>query len=111
MRRPWLCSVAGWRRRGQARRKRKSIEASSMKQTLLVGFAVLLCAPGAVLAQATETSQIKRGEYLVTIGSCHDCHTPLVMGPAGPEPDMKRALSGHPQDITVNAPLAVPEPW
>jgi hypothetical protein len=29
-----------------------------------------------------------------TIGGCNDCHTPLKMGPKGPEPDMTRMLSG-----------------
>jgi len=37
----------------------------------------------------------KRGEYLVVFGGCHDCHTPKVMGPSGPEPDRKRLLAGH----------------
>ena len=64
------------------------------------------------LGQGTPgPSQVQRGEYLVTIGLCHDCHTPLGMGPNGPEPDMKRALSGHPQGVTVRAPAAVAEPW
>ena len=67
--------------------------------------AASLLLPAAVLAQTCETSApVKRGEYLVTIGLCHDCHTPLVMGPDGPEPDMKRGLSGHPQDIVIRAP-------
>ena len=61
------------------------------------------CVPSAAMAQAIRQTQVKRGEYLVTIGRCHDCHTPLVIGPNGPEPDMKRALSGHPQDIAVGA--------
>jgi mono/diheme cytochrome c family protein len=54
---------------------------------------------------------VKRGEYLVTIGGCHDCHTPLAMTPNGPEPDLKRALSGHPQNLSVRAPANVSEPW
>src|SRR5687768_13858753 len=41
----------------------------------------------------------ERGAYLVSIMGCHDCHTPWVMGPKGPEPDMTRALSGHPEQI------------
>ena len=28
---------------------------------------------------------------------CNDCHTPWKMGPKGPEPDMTRALTGHPR--------------
>jgi mono/diheme cytochrome c family protein len=76
-----------------------------------VMMAMALLAPSAALAQADGQSQFKRGEYLVTIGSCHDCHTPLVMTPNGPEPDMNRALSGHPQDLRVSAPATVSEPW
>ena len=39
---------------------------------------------------------VKRGEYLVTIGVCDDCHSPKIMGPKGPEVDMERRLSGFP---------------
>lgn len=39
---------------------------------------------------------IKRGEYLVGYGGCHDCHTPKLFTPKGPEPDPDRFLSGHP---------------
>jgi len=42
---------------------------------------------------------IERGEYLVKIMGCNDCHTPWKMGPNGPEPDMSRFLSGHPEQI------------
>jgi hypothetical protein len=41
-------------------------------------------------------SQVKWGEHLVTVGGCHDCHTPKKFGPNGMEPDMTLALSGHP---------------
>ncbi len=71
-----------------------------------------LLVSGAVLAQDDATdAQVKRGEYLVTIGSCHDCHTPAVLGPNGPEPDMTRALSGDPQDVRIPAPARLAEPW
>lgn len=40
---------------------------------------------------------VKRGEYLVTISGCNDCHTPKVMGPHGPELDTNRLLSGFPE--------------
>lgn len=43
----------------------------------------------------SKDSLIKRGEYLVTIAGCDDCHTPKKMGPNGPEPDMDRRLSGY----------------
>jgi mono/diheme cytochrome c family protein len=42
---------------------------------------------------------VQRGEYLVKIMGCNDCHTPWKMGPDGPEPDMSRMLSGHPEEI------------
>jgi hypothetical protein len=52
--------------------------------------------------QATEgltpEMMIKRGGYLVNAIGCDDCHSPKVMGPNGPEVDMKRRLSGHPSD-------------
>ena len=42
---------------------------------------------------------VQRGEYLVKIMGCNDCHTPWKTGPEGPEPDMTRFLSGHPEEI------------
>lgn len=54
-------------------------------------------APQTPLAQ----SQLERGKYLVGFGGCNDCHTPLKMGPNGPEPDMSRALSGHPAGLVM----------
>jgi hypothetical protein len=47
--------------------------------------------------------QIKHGEYLVTAMGCDDCHSPKVMGPQGPEPDLSRRLSGHPADMQLPA--------
>lgn len=60
---------------------------------------------------AGDTDKVARGKYLVTTSGCHDCHTPWVMGAKGPEPDMTRALSGHPQDIVLPAPPAPQGPW
>src|SRR5688572_15269764 len=54
---------------------------------------------------------VTRGEYLVRSGLCHDCHTPHKMGPKGPEPDLTRALSGHPGDIAITEPPVVKGPW
>jgi mono/diheme cytochrome c family protein len=52
-------------------------------------------------AKAPSKKVIQRGQYLATVAGCNDCHTPLKMGPNGPEPDMSRMLSGHPQDFKV----------
>lgn len=46
----------------------------------------------------TDQEMIKRGQHLVTVGACHDCHSPKIMTPLGPEPDPERLLSGHPKD-------------
>ena len=67
--------------------------------------------PGASLAQEDAAALVERGEYLVNTSGCHDCHTPFTMGANGPEPDMTRALSGHPQDIVIEAPAQLSEPW
>ncbi len=58
-----------------------------------------------------DKARVARGEYLVTIGGCHDCHTPKKMGPRGPEPDLRRALSGHPEGAQLPPPPAASGPW
>ena len=57
---------------------------------------------------AGKTAQIARGKYLVDIMGCHDCHTPMKLGANGPEWDMSRALSGHPEDAAPLAPVVLP---
>lgn len=49
-------------------------------------------------AAPTQEELVKRGEYLITIMGCNDCHTPKVMGPKGPELDASRLMSGHPAE-------------
>ena len=62
-------------------------------------------------ADEAARARVKRGEYLVTIGGCHDCHTPFKIGPKGPEPDMSRALSGHPESLQMPAPPKTNNAW
>lgn len=63
-------------------------------------------------AAAIHKSPVELGRYLVNTMGCHDCHTPLKLGPKGPEPDMSRALTGHPQDMVMPpAPALPPGPW
>ncbi|TGQ30605.1 MULTISPECIES: cytochrome c [unclassified Mesorhizobium] len=45
----------------------------------------------ASVSAKADGAQIKRGEYLVTIGGCNDCHTP---GYFFGKPDMSRFLGG-----------------
>lgn len=90
--------------------------------TLAIVTAVGLTTPRATLAATTEADDtangpdqdlVARGEYIVTTSGCNDCHTPMMMGPDGPEPDMSRMLSGHPQDLAMPPVPALPEggPW
>lgn len=55
-------------------------------------------APGSVApaADAPLLEEVQqRGEYLVTILGCGDCHSPKVMGAQGPEPAPGKRFSGH----------------
>lgn len=61
---------------------------------------------------ASADDKLKRGKYLVTVAGCNDCHTPFAMGPNGPEPDMTRMLSGHPESVKLPPVPALPAgPW
>lgn len=82
-----------------------------MKPTLaLLAAAALLGA--AAPASAQNDPLVARGKYLVTTAACHDCHTPFKLGPNGPEPDMSRALSGHPEGLQMPpAPQLPAGPW
>lgn len=81
---------------------------------MTLSHSLLLAALGATLVQAGTPSNglIRRGAYLVQVGGCNDCHTPLKMGPQGPEPDMTRMLSGHPEALKMPPAPQLPEgPW
>jgi mono/diheme cytochrome c family protein len=61
---------------------------------------------------AAQADRVKRGEYLVNaVGGCNDCHTPMKLGPNGPEPDMTKFLSGHQADEKLPPPPAASGPW
>ncbi len=76
------------------------------KQGARMGFAALVLAAAATTAPAVAQMKgarsgdkvVKRGEYLVNVGGCNDCHTPWVkdteLGIL--VPDMSRKLIGHP---------------
>lgn len=73
--------------------------------TAALSLTVLLIAGSSSAApKGGGDAQIKRGEYLITLGGCNDCHTPWKMGPNGPENDRSRLLSGHPQELVITAP-------
>lgn len=87
----------------------------SWKWTIGLGatsLLVLVAGASAAAPKAGASAQVRRGEYLVTVSGCNDCHTPWKMGPNGPEPDRARLLSGHPQELVVTeAPRPAGGPW
>lgn len=86
------------------------------KRTVVRIAAGLLLAGGVHAADTAEApataEQLARGKYLVTVAGCNDCHTPWKMGANGPEPDMTRMLSGHPESLALPPAPVLPEgPW
>jgi hypothetical protein len=85
---------------------------------LALGLLAVLAPAGSTQAQpqpggqsAIAAKRIERGKYLTTIMGCNDCHTPMKMGPKGPEPDMSRMLSGHPEGMKLPPPPKPVGPW
>ncbi|QQR73706.1 MAG: diheme cytochrome c-553 [Holophagales bacterium] len=79
----------------------------------LIVTAVAASFPASLAAAepAAPGNAVERGTFLVTLGGCNDCHTPLRMGPKGPEPDATRLLSGHPAKLVLPPPPAPQGPW
>ena len=95
-----------------------------MTKTILFTFAVLAgCRSDAATdkpatraepaaPKAVAQSEVEHGKHLVLVSGCNDCHTPFKMGERGPEPDLSRALSGHPaQMVMPPVPELPPGPW
>lgn len=55
--------------------------------------------PPEIAAAEAKAEMVKRGEQLVRMGGCSDCHTPMAFDPkiGMPVPQMDRFLSGHPE--------------
>jgi hypothetical protein len=78
----------------------------------LAALAVTVLTASPRVAAADNTTTVARGKYLVNTSGCHDCHTPFKLGPNGPEPDMSRMLSGHPEALVMPpAPTLPAGPW
>jgi mono/diheme cytochrome c family protein len=89
-----------------------AIFASAVVFTGVLATASVNAANPASQPVAAAGDRIVRGKYLVDIMGCHDCHTPWKIGPNGPEMDISRALTGHPQDLKMPpAPAVPPGPW
>src|SRR6185436_18192295 len=88
---------------------RSTITFLVLSLTLLTGMITRAVAP---LPPGPASARVARGAYLVRHMGCNDCHTPLKLGPRGPEPDMTRALTGHPEGLVMPpAPALPPGPW
>ena len=72
-------------RRGKTSRRRRMIVLASALFLAAASLAMPL------RAYAADSHEIARGKYLVTIGSCTDCHTP---GSFFGKPDMSKFLGG-----------------
>jgi hypothetical protein len=44
---------------------------------------------------------VQKGQYLVTVSGCNDCHSTKKMTPQGPMPDEAFLLCGHLQDAKI----------
>jgi mono/diheme cytochrome c family protein len=93
--------------------KRIPIEYAVLAIAVAATVAVVAPARAQTPSKTTDNTaeKIARGKYIVTTSGCNDCHTPWVMGPKGPEPDMSRMLSGHPESAVLPPPPAVQGPW
>jgi hypothetical protein len=80
----------------------KSVYSRQMAGLLLLSGVIVLaaCLP-ADEPPPTAEQMIERGQYLVTIGGCNDCHTPKVFSGGGTGLDESRLLSGHPADAEI----------
>jgi hypothetical protein len=90
---------------------------TKMNKLSWILLAVVCTAPALALIgagrapHALAADRVARGKYLVEFGGCHDCHTPLKMTEKGPQPDLVRALSGHPETLKLPPPDLKPGPW
>lgn len=92
----------------------------SGRTAMALGGLLLACVVAARMDPAAEAAAkgspagpgaVERGGYLVTVAGCNDCHTPFKMGEHGPEPDMSRMLSGHPEALKMPPAPAASGPW
>jgi mono/diheme cytochrome c family protein len=85
-----------------------------MKSSSSVALATALLgvAMSSTAAEPAQRDKVARGKYLMSTSGCMDCHTPWQMGANGPEPDLTRLYSGHPEKLVMPPAPVLPEgPW
>jgi mono/diheme cytochrome c family protein len=92
-------------------RQRLAIPFLVLTLTLVSGILLRAGGPAEPATPGSKAAAIERGKYLVNFGSCNDCHTPWKLGPKGPEPDMTRALTGHPAEMNVSPAPTLEGSW
>lgn len=87
----------------------RQLLAAAVLAALAPALALAADAPG---KGGKAPDPVARGRHLVAILACNHCHTPLKMGPKGPEPDVTKFLSGHPEGLKMPPPPAMGNgPW
>jgi hypothetical protein len=66
----------------------------SLVGVAIVGIIIFQAVPNAFSNRDENAEMVKRGEYLVTIGGCEDCHSPKKMTAMGPVVDETLRYSG-----------------
>lgn len=81
---------------------------SSVSTAFLIATAILVVSCGnnqksndPSVTELTQEQLIQKGEYLVTVMGCHDCHSPKQVGPQGSTLIPELLLSGYPADRPV----------
>ena len=90
---------------------RLTLIATALTGLAWIAFTQPLLAADGAKTVAAPIDKVARGKYLVTTSGCNDCHTPWKVGASGPEPDMSRMLSGHPEKMELPAPPQPSGPW
>jgi Cytochrome c len=92
---------------------------SSRRSIRILALAFAVVTQAATMSSAlandgkdAQSQRAARGKYIVHTAGCMDCHTPFKMGEKGPEFDLSRLLSGHPQSLKMPPAPTLPEgPW
>ena len=81
------------------------------RTTIAVGLLTCATLSAAAFAEGRDAALIKRGALLVSVGDCVTCHTPFKMGANGPEKDIAKGLSGHPETLKLTPPPRLDAEW
>jgi hypothetical protein len=86
----------------------------SLVGVVILGIIIFQAVPNAFSIRDEKTEIVKRGEYLVTVGGCHDCHSPKKMTEMGPVVDESLNYSGFQAELKlpkVDMKLIGPGKW